>query len=120
MSGFTPKSEGTFLIKAAIFDVDGTLVDSNVLHVEAWREAFSHYGKELTADEVHAQIGKGGDQLMPVFLPDEEAERVGPKSPFENGLAGGSECGGSSGCGPERAVAGWPRSPARPSVTRLT
>jgi beta-phosphoglucomutase-like phosphatase (HAD superfamily) len=27
------------LIKAVIFDVDGTLVDSNDLHVEAWREA---------------------------------------------------------------------------------
>jgi HAD superfamily hydrolase (TIGR01549 family) len=65
------------LIKAAIFDVDGTLVDSNLLHVEAWREAFSHYGKELSADEVHAQIGKGGDQLMPVFLSQHELERIG-------------------------------------------
>jgi HAD superfamily hydrolase (TIGR01509 family) len=65
------------LIKAAIFDVDGTLVDSNVLHVEAWREAFSHYGKELSAEEVHAQIGKGGDQLMPVFLSRHELERFG-------------------------------------------
>jgi HAD superfamily hydrolase (TIGR01509 family) len=65
------------LIKAAIFDVDGTLVDSNVLHVEAWREAFSHYGKELSVEEVHAQIGKGGDQLMPVFLSRHEIERFG-------------------------------------------
>ena len=77
MPGFTTKSGGTFLIKAAIFDVDGTLVDSNVLHVEAWREAFSHYGKELTADEVFEQIGKGGDQLMPVFLSRHELERFG-------------------------------------------
>ena len=65
------------MIKAAIFDVDGTLVDSNVLHVEAWREAFSHYGRELSAEEVHAQIGKGGDQLMPVFLSRHEIERFG-------------------------------------------
>jgi HAD superfamily hydrolase (TIGR01509 family) len=68
---------GAALIKAAIFDVDGTLVDSNVLHVEAWREAFSHYGKELSVEEVHAQIGKGGDQLMPVFLSRHEIERFG-------------------------------------------
>jgi HAD superfamily hydrolase (TIGR01509 family) len=65
------------LIKAALFDVDGTLVNSNVLHVEAWREAFSHYGRELSAEEVHAQIGKGGDQLLPVFLSRHELERFG-------------------------------------------
>ena len=65
------------MIKAVIFDVDGTLVDSNLQHVEAWREAFAHFGKELTTDEVHAQIGKGGDQLMPVFLSRHELERFG-------------------------------------------
>ena len=64
-------------VKAAIFDIDGTLVDSNDLHVEAWREAFRRYGKELGYDEVHAQIGKGGDQLLPVFLSREEMNRFG-------------------------------------------
>ena len=33
------------VIKAVIFDVDGTLVDSNDLHVMAWQEAFKGYGK---------------------------------------------------------------------------
>ena len=70
------KPEGT-LIKAVIFDVDGTLVDSNNLHVEAWREAFRCYGKEVTFEDVHGQMGKGGDQLMPVFCTDEELERFG-------------------------------------------
>jgi HAD superfamily hydrolase (TIGR01509 family) len=65
------------LIKAVIFDVDGTLVDSNDLHVEAWREAFRCYGKELSFREVHGQMGKGGDQLMPVFCSGEELERFG-------------------------------------------
>jgi HAD superfamily hydrolase (TIGR01509 family) len=65
------------LIKAVIFDVDGTLVDSNDLHVEAWREAFRGYGKELGFEEVHAQMGKGGDQFMPVFCSEEELERYG-------------------------------------------
>ncbi|MBA2430986.1 MAG: HAD family phosphatase [Chthoniobacterales bacterium] len=40
-------------MRAAIFDLDGTLVDSNDLHVEAWRETFRHFGKEFTASELH-------------------------------------------------------------------
>jgi HAD superfamily hydrolase (TIGR01509 family) len=65
------------VIKAVIFDVDGTLVDSNLQHIEAWREAFAHFGKELSAEEIQAQVGKGGDQLMPVFLSQHELERFG-------------------------------------------
>ncbi len=65
------------MVKAIIFDVDGTLVDSNNLHVEAWREAFRGYGKELNFEDVHGQMGKGGDQLMPVFCTEEELERFG-------------------------------------------
>jgi HAD superfamily hydrolase (TIGR01509 family) len=57
--------------------VDGTLVDSNELHVEAWREAFRRYGKELAFEEVHGQMGKGGDQLMPVFCSEEELDEFG-------------------------------------------
>ena len=67
----------TTKLKGAIFDVDGTLVDSNDLHIEAWREAFAHYGIGLTYEEVHAQIGKGGDQLIPVFLSQEQFEQFG-------------------------------------------
>ena len=70
-----PQNHGA--IRGVIFDVDGTLVDSNNLHIEAWREAFARYGKALGYDEVHAQIGKGGDQLMPVFLSREELETFG-------------------------------------------
>ena len=65
------------MIKAVVFDVDGTLVDSNDLHVRAWCEAFRHYGKEVPYQEVHGQMGKGGDQLMPVFCSKEELEEFG-------------------------------------------
>ena len=65
------------MIKAVIFDVDGTLVDSNDLHVEAWREAFRRYGKEVSSEELHGQMGKGGDQLMPIFCSEEELESFG-------------------------------------------
>jgi HAD superfamily hydrolase (TIGR01549 family) len=65
------------MVRAILFDIDGTLVDSNALHVEAWRDAFRHFGKELTAAEVHRQIGKGGDQLIPVFCTKEEIAEFG-------------------------------------------
>ena len=65
------------MIKAVIFDVDGTLVDSNDFHVKAWQRAFRHYGKELSYDELHSQIGKGGDQLMPVFCSRQELDSYG-------------------------------------------
>ena len=68
---------GFALIEAAIFDIDGTLVDSVDLHARAWQEAFARFGKEIPYERVRYQIGKGGDQLMPVFLSEEELERFG-------------------------------------------
>jgi HAD superfamily hydrolase (TIGR01509 family) len=60
---------------AVLFDIDGTLIDSNDLHAAAWREAFLHYGVDLPHDVVRAQIGKGGDNLIPALLPKELVER---------------------------------------------
>lgn len=65
------------MIKAAIFDVDGTLVDSVDLHARAWCDALRDFGREVPFDAVRAQIGKGSDQLMPVFLPPEEVQARG-------------------------------------------
>jgi HAD superfamily hydrolase (TIGR01509 family) len=57
-------------------DIDGTLVDSNALHAEAWRRTFEHFGVEIGMDEAWSQIGKGGDQLIPVFIPESDRERL--------------------------------------------
>ena len=65
------------MIRAVLFDVDGTLVDSNDLHVAAWQQAFSHFGIELPADAIREQIGKGGDNLIPTLLPEDLAEQCG-------------------------------------------
>ena len=65
------------MIKAVVFDIDGTLVDSVDLHAQAWKEAFKHFGKEIPFDEVRHQIGKGGDQLMPVFFSRKELDEFG-------------------------------------------
>jgi beta-phosphoglucomutase-like phosphatase (HAD superfamily) len=65
------------MLRAAIFDIDGTLIDSNDLHAEAWREIFRRFGLDLPHDRIRAQIGKGGDNLMPALLPPELVEQHG-------------------------------------------
>jgi HAD superfamily hydrolase (TIGR01549 family) len=65
------------VIKAVIFDIDGTLIDSVDLHAHAWQEAFAKFGVKVAFDDLRSQIGKGGDQLIPVFLSKEEQERFG-------------------------------------------
>jgi HAD superfamily hydrolase (TIGR01509 family) len=65
------------VIKAVIFDVDGTLVNTVDLHAESWQDAFKHFGFYIPYEKVRHQIGKGGDQLMPVFLSKEELDSYG-------------------------------------------
>jgi HAD superfamily hydrolase (TIGR01549 family) len=64
----------TEMYKAAIFDLDGTLIDSVDLHALAWQEAFSKFGHDVSFEQARSQIGKGGDKLIPVFL-SEDAQR---------------------------------------------
>lgn len=64
---------------AVIFDIDGTLLDSVDLHAQAWQEAFEHFGYKFPFEQIRSQIGKGGDQLLPVFLSPEEVEETGKK-----------------------------------------
>ncbi|HZG44725.1 MAG TPA: HAD family hydrolase [Allosphingosinicella sp.] len=69
-------------ITALLFDIDGTLVDSNDFHVTAWQEVFSEAGHEFPRELIHGQVGKGGDNLLPGLLPDlseEEQEAIAQK-----------------------------------------
>lgn len=66
-------------IKALLFDIDGTLVDSNDLHVRAWQEVLREAGYHFSAEIIHGQVGKGGDNLVPSLLPDlseQEQEKI--------------------------------------------
>ncbi len=65
------------MIKAFIFDIDGTLIDSNDFHAAAWQKAFEKYGKRIPFDKIRPQIGKGADTLLPEFLTEEEIEKFG-------------------------------------------
>jgi membrane protein len=67
-------------IKAVLFDIDGTLVDSNDYHVAAWQAVFRQIGATFEDQVVHDQIGKGTDMLVPTLLPgtrETEQERMG-------------------------------------------
>jgi HAD superfamily hydrolase (TIGR01549 family) len=64
-------------LKAILFDVDGTLVDSNNLHVRCWVEAFANFGKKVDDAVVHDHIGKGGDLLVPDLLNAREMRKFG-------------------------------------------
>jgi HAD superfamily hydrolase (TIGR01509 family) len=47
------------------------------LHARAWQEALADFGYDVAFETVRSQIGKGGDQLMPVFVRKEDLERRG-------------------------------------------
>jgi HAD superfamily hydrolase (TIGR01509 family) len=59
--------------KVVVLDVDGTLMDTNYLHTEAWARAFEEVGRRVPRAEIHKQIGKGSGQLIEEFIEDEEA-----------------------------------------------
>ena len=51
-----------------LFDVDGTLVDSNYLHTLAWSRALIELGAWAPSNAIHRLVGMGGDQLVPELL----------------------------------------------------
>ena len=64
-------------VKAALFDVDGTLVDSNYLHAVTWWEAFDQAGYQVPMADIHRAIGMGSSQLLDALLPadrDQDAD----------------------------------------------
>lgn len=56
---------------AVIFDVDGTLVDTNYLHAVCWWEAFRQHGYGVDMAAVHRAIGMGSDKLLDHLLPED-------------------------------------------------
>lgn len=79
MASGASSSSWSPLVEAVIFDVDGTLIDSNDGHAQAWEKAFAQFGHHVPAAEVRPHIGKGGDQLMPAFLSSEDLKAQGKK-----------------------------------------
>ena len=59
---------------AVLFDIDGTLVDSNYLHVTSWREAFLSVERNVATAAIHRCIGMDSGKLLARLLGDQEAE----------------------------------------------
>ena len=55
---------------AVLFDIDGTLVDTNYLHVHAWQRAFTETGLDVETWRVHRRIGMDGATLLGELIPD--------------------------------------------------
>ena len=61
-----------------VFDIDGTLLDSNYHHTLAWQRAITAYvDRHVPAREIHRSIGMGGDRLVAAVAGDEAEERHG-------------------------------------------
>jgi HAD superfamily hydrolase (TIGR01509 family) len=64
---------------AVLFDIDGTLVDSNYLHVNAWLRALRAVGHPVDAWRIHRGQGMGSSELLATLL-GEAAEQVGSRA----------------------------------------
>ncbi|MBW8870774.1 MAG: HAD family hydrolase [Leifsonia sp.] len=63
-------------ISAVLFDVDGTLVDSNFLHVDAWSRAFAETGPAVDTWRIHRSIGQDSARLLESLAGDRDEESV--------------------------------------------
>lgn len=67
-------------VRAAVLDIDGTLIDSNDAHAQAWVDVGKEMGYDIDFAHVRSLIGKGGDKVLPEItgLEDEsdEAEKL--------------------------------------------
>jgi HAD superfamily hydrolase (TIGR01509 family) len=59
---------------AVLFDIDGTLADSNYAHVDAWWRAFRAAGESVDAWRIHRAIGMDSGRLLEELLPDASDE----------------------------------------------
>ncbi len=65
------------MLKAFIFDVDGTLIDSVDAHADSWTRTLRQFGCDAPYDKVRSQIGKNSDLFLREFLTAEEIGRHG-------------------------------------------
>ena len=67
----------TLPYRTVLCDVDGTLVDSNGAHADAWTQALIEHGIGVNVSDVRPLIGTGGDKLLPALAHVEESSPLG-------------------------------------------
>jgi HAD superfamily hydrolase (TIGR01509 family) len=55
-------------LKAVLFDIDGTLIDSNDAHTRAWVETLQRHGRSVNYEQIRSLIGKGSDKVFAELL----------------------------------------------------
>ena len=68
--------------RGVLFDVDGTLVDTNYLHVVAWWQAFRSQGHRVAMTDLHRTVGQGSDQFVQSILGRDDADVSDAHSDF--------------------------------------
>lgn len=77
LTGMTPDASRTN--RAVLFDIDGTLIDSNYLHIDAWGRAFAAVDHPVDAWRIHRSIGMDSAKLMQALVGD-ETDRIGDEA----------------------------------------
>ncbi|MDB5641535.1 MAG: family hydrolase [Hyphomicrobiales bacterium] len=70
-------NERSMMPKAVLFDVDGTLIDSNEAHTDAWVDAFNHFQLDVRREDIRRRMGMGGDQLLKALFSSDEIADCG-------------------------------------------
>lgn len=65
------------MAKVVFFAIHGTLLDSQKLHAQAWKETLRQFGKEVDVEDVHGHLRSGANHLLSVFLSPEQIKRQG-------------------------------------------
>jgi HAD superfamily hydrolase (TIGR01509 family) len=55
-------------LKAVLFDIDGTLIDSNDAHTRAWVQTLQRHGRSVSYEQIRSLIGKGSDKVFAELL----------------------------------------------------
>lgn len=66
-------------IEGILFDIDGTLIDSNDAHTKAWSEAFAESNIQIDYNSIRNKIGMGGDHLIPALINVSKESQLGKK-----------------------------------------
>lgn len=64
------------MIKAFIFDIDGTLVDTAQLHIKSWTRAFKKFGLDIPSGKIQSQIGRRATEIAEALAPKDKQGEI--------------------------------------------